>query len=143
MPEQGPLPLLSLADEDGNAVRVEVSGPHPRWPKALAARIVVESPFVRGSSDLAIWPANLQSLAVFLDQLAAGDDAMWLGNGRGPAIRIRLHGTRDCPDVEVEDEFVSMVTVVVPVALPDDWVGAQREHLAAVLATYRFVSGGG
>ncbi|WP_220451704.1 DUF5959 family protein [Streptomyces qaidamensis] len=38
----------------------------------------------------------------------------------GPSVFIQLAGERDCPEVVVEDELGSMVTVRVPLVPPDD-----------------------
>jgi hypothetical protein len=124
--------LVHLADPEGNAVHVTVLGPHPHWPEALAAQIVVATPFVQGMLDLAVWPRDLAAWSAALDRLAAGDDISWMQMSRGPTLSIRLHGERDCPEITVEDEYLSMVTVRVPVDLEDGWIEDHRVRLAAV-----------
>lgn len=51
----------------------------------------------------------------------------------GPSILIQLTGERDCPEVIVEDESGSMVTVRVPLVPPDDWIADQRQRLRQVM----------
>ncbi|GAA5022412.1 DUF5959 family protein [Streptomyces siamensis] len=52
---------------------------------------------------------------------------------RGASISIQLRGERDCPEVVVEDASGSMVTVRVPIALPDDWIADHRQRLHRVM----------
>lgn len=52
---------------------------------------------------------------------------------RGPSISIRLTGERDCPEVIVEDDTISMATVCVPVDLPRNWIDSHRRKLRDVL----------
>ncbi|MGQ7747213.1 DUF5959 family protein [Streptomyces sp. WC2508] len=44
-----------------------------------------------------------------------------------------LTGERDCPEVVVEDESESMVTVRVPLVPPDDWIADHRQRLRQVM----------
>lgn len=53
---------------------------------------------------------------------------------RGPSIFIQFTGERDRPEVIVEDESGSMVTVRVPLALPDDWIVDHRRRLHQVMS---------
>ncbi|PZG24153.1 hypothetical protein C1I95_01175 [Micromonospora craterilacus] len=134
MAEIASMDLIVLADDEGNSVSVKVLGRHRSWPNALAAQIVVETPFVRGRIDLALWTSNLREWAQALDRLGAGEDIAWMRMSRGPSVFIQLTGERDCPEVVVEDEFGSMVTVRVPVVLPEDWVTQHRQRVHALVA---------
>lgn len=80
----------------------------------LDAEIVVETPFVSGRIDLALYVSRLESWADALDRLDAGGDTAWMEMSSGPSIFIQLTGERDCPEAVVEDEGGSMVTVRVP-----------------------------
>ena len=55
------------------------------------------------------------------------------GDEQGPSIWIHLTGERDCPEVVVEDESGSMVTVRVPIVPPDDWIADHRRRLREVM----------
>ncbi|MFH8608342.1 DUF5959 family protein [Streptomyces sp. NPDC018029] len=131
-----PADLILFADEEGNSVRVTVLGAYPGQPHMRSAEISVETPFVRGRLDLALWLSRLRQWGHVLDRLEAGEDAAWMNAERGPTLSVRLRGERDCPEVVVEDVTTSMVTVRVPVDLPDDWLAHHRERLASLLASW-------
>lgn len=129
-----PRELVSLADDEGNSVTVNVLGLDPRWWSAgLNAEIVVRTSFVSGRIGLVLHTSKLESWADALNRLDAGEDIAWMEMSRGPSISIQLIGERDCPEVVVEDESGSMVTVRVPVAPPDDWVADHRRRLRQVM----------
>jgi hypothetical protein len=125
-----PYELVRLSD-DGNEVRITVlsAASASLWE----AEISVRSTFVKGRTLLMLFPSKLKSWAQALERLAAGEDVTWMESGNGPTVRIRLDGEYDCPDVEVEDESLSMVTVRVPIALEGDWVGDHQARLARFL----------
>ncbi|MFE6516999.1 DUF5959 family protein [Streptomyces sp. NPDC057748] len=128
-----PRELISLADDEGNSVTVRVLGRNPRWAAGLDAEIVVKTPFVSGRIDLALYLLRLKSWADALDRLEAGEDVAWMAMSRGPSISIQLTGERGCPEVVVEDESGSMVTVRVPIVPPDDWIAGHRRRLRQVM----------
>ncbi|MFF3957154.1 DUF5959 family protein [Streptomyces sp. NPDC001890] len=129
-----PRELISLADDEGNSVTVNVLGCDPRWGAGLDAEIVVRTPFVSGSIDLVLSASKLASWADALNRLDAGEDVAWMEWDRGPSIWIQLCGERDCPEVVVEDESGSMVTVRVPVVPPDDWIADHQQRSHRVMA---------
>ncbi|MFC4063653.1 DUF5959 family protein [Actinoplanes subglobosus] len=129
MPDHTPMDLAVFADDEGNSVRITVLGPEPSWSGGFAAEIIVETPFVNGRTDLILYDSKLQAWAEALDRLDAGEDIAWMEMSNGPSVFIRLAGDRDCPEVTVEDESHSMVTVRVPVVLPDGWIADHRERL--------------
>jgi hypothetical protein len=131
-----PMDLVALADDEGNSVCVKVLGRHPGWSAGLAAEIVVETPFVSGRIDLVLSASKLEAWADALARLDAGEDIAWMAMGRGPSISIQLTGERDCPEVVVEDESGSMVTVRVPVVLPEDWIASHRQRLHDLTANW-------
>src|SRR5690349_20743724 len=114
-----PHELVRFSDGE-NEVRITVLSPESAdlWE----AEIVVQSMFVRGTTLLMLYPSKLEAWARALERLAAGEDATWMESGNGPTVRIFLEGGYDCPDVEIEDESSSMVTVRVPIALEGDWI---------------------
>lgn len=129
MPDFAPLDLALFADEEGNSVRITVLGPVPHWPEGLTSEIVVCTPFVSGRTDLTLYDSKLLAWAEALDKLDAGEDIAWMETSNGPSVLIHLAGERDCPEVVVEDESRSMVTVRVPVDLPQGWIADHRERL--------------
>ncbi|MFJ6773153.1 DUF5959 family protein [Kitasatospora sp. NPDC091257] len=133
MGDSPPRKLISVADDEGNSVTVNVLGRNSRWPAGLDAEIVVKTPFVSGRIDLALYVSKLESWANALERLDAGEDVAWMEMSRGPSIFIQLTGERDCPEVVVEDESGSMVTVRVPLVPPDDWIADHRQRLHQVM----------
>ncbi|WP_141579197.1 DUF5959 family protein [Actinomadura sp. WMMA1423] len=134
MGDSPPKELISLADDEGNSVTVNVLGRAAGWAAGLDAEIVVRTPFVSGRIDLALSVPRLESWGDALNRLDAGEDVAWMKMSRGPSIFIRLTGERDCPEVVVEDEGGSMVTVRVPLVPPDDWIAAHRRRLHQVMS---------
>ncbi|CCH29819.1 DUF5959 family protein [Saccharothrix espanaensis] len=126
--------LISLADDEGNSVTVTVLGRHPQWNAGLDAAIAVRTPFVSGRVALVLSTPELECWADALNRLDTGEDVAWMDQGRGPAVRIQLSGERGCPEVVVEDESGSMVTVRVPLALPDGWIAAHQQRVRRVMA---------
>jgi hypothetical protein len=122
-----PYELVRLSDEE-NEVRITILSAESAdlWE----AEISVRSKFVNGSTLLMLFPSKLTSWAQALESLAAGTDVAWMESGNGPTVRVRLDGGYECPEIEVEDESNSMVTVRVPVALEGDWVGDHQGRLA-------------
>jgi len=133
MGDSPPRELISLADDEGNSVTVNILGRSARWTAGLDAEIVVKTPFVSGRIDLALSVSKLESWANALDRLDAGEDVAWMEMSRGPSIFIELTGERDCPEAVVEDESGSMVTVRVPLVPPDDWIADHRQRLHRVM----------
>ncbi|MFF0374010.1 DUF5959 family protein [Actinoplanes missouriensis] len=129
-----PYELVGLSDGE-NEVRIVVLAAESAdlWE----AEITVRSMFVKGSTLLMLFPSKLRAWGEALDGLAAGSDVTWMESGNGPTVRVRLDGGYDCPEVEVEDESSSMVTVRVPIALEGDWVAEHKVRLQ------RFVEGVG
>ncbi|MFC9672683.1 DUF5959 family protein [Streptomyces sp. NPDC056949] len=133
MGDIAPGELISLADDEGNSVTVNVLGRDPRWSAGLEAEIVVRTPFVSGRINLVLSTSKLESWAAALNLLDADEDVVWMEWDRGPSISIQLTGERDCPEVIVEDESGSMVTVRVPLVPPDDWIADHRQRLHQVM----------
>jgi len=133
MGDSPPTELISLADDEGNSVAVNVLRHDPSWAAGLDAEIVVRTPFVSGRIDLTLYVSKLEAWADALDRLDAGEDVAWMEMSRGPSIFVHLTGERDCPEVVVEDESGSMVTVRVPLVPPDDWIDDHRRRLRGVM----------
>ncbi|WP_326682884.1 DUF5959 family protein [Streptomyces sp. NBC_01237] len=133
MGDVAPRELIALADDEGNSVTVSVLGRDPRWSAGLDAEIVVRTPFVSGRIHLVLSASKLDSWAGALNRLDAGEDVVWMEWDRGPSISLQLTGERDCPEVVIEDESGSMVTVRVPLVPPDDWIADHRQRLNQVM----------
>ncbi|MFF2614059.1 DUF5959 family protein [Kitasatospora sp. NPDC058046] len=136
MAEVAPMDLVVLADDEGNGVGVTVLGRHPRWYGGLAAEIAVATPFVSGRIDLVLSASKLEEWGLALDRLDAGQDIEWMEMDSGPSVFIQLTGERGCPEVVVEDESGSMVTVRVPIDLPEGWIADHRERLRNLLDSW-------
>ncbi|MER8044801.1 DUF5959 family protein [Streptomyces sp. NPDC094032] len=127
-----PFELVHLTDEE-NVVRITVL--EPMGDDMWEAEIEVTSLFVKGKTLLVLFSSKLDAWAEALKSLAEGQDIVWMSEHNGPTVRIELEGGNDCPDVIVEDETISMVTVRVPIALEGDWITDHKERLR------RFVEG--
>ncbi|RGD58463.1 hypothetical protein DR950_12340 [Kitasatospora xanthocidica] len=136
MAEVAPMDLVVLADDEGNGVGVTVLGRHPRWSGGLAAEIAVATPFVSGRIDLVLSASKLEEWGLALDRLDAGQDIEWMEMDNGPSVFIQLTGERGCPEVVVEDESGSMVTVRVPIDLPEGSIADHRERLRNLLDSW-------
>ncbi|MET9418195.1 DUF5959 family protein [Streptomyces klenkii] len=132
MGDIAPRELISLANDEGNSVTANVLGRDPGWSAGLNAEIVVRTPFVSGRINLVLSASKLEGWADALNRLDSGEGIAWMEQDRGPSISIQLTGERDCPEVVVEDESGSMVTVRVPLVLPDDWIADHRQRLQQV-----------
>lgn len=130
-----PMNLVLLSDEEGNSVCVRVLGPYPKDPEApglpamLKAELILDTTFVSGREELALWASRLGEWERVLAKLEAGEDAGWMTVGSGLSLSIELQGKRDCPEVVVEEVTTSMVTVRVPMDLPEDWIPDHRRRL--------------
>ncbi|GLY01349.1 MULTISPECIES: DUF5959 family protein [Actinoplanes] len=126
-----PYELIRLSDDENEVVVTVLAAESPTlWE----AEIAVRSMFVSGRTLLMLFPSKFEEWAAALDRLAAGEDIAWMARHNGPTIRVFLDGARDCPDVEVDDESLSMVTVRIPIALEGDWIGDHRARLTRFLA---------
>ncbi|MFI6863167.1 DUF5959 family protein [Streptomyces sp. NPDC050421] len=122
-----PFELVRLTDSE-NEVRITVFSAMDSafWE----AEIAVTSLFVKGSTLLVLSRSKLESWGRALEQLALEQDVIWMASDRGPTVSIQLDGERDCPEVVVEDESISMVTVRIPIALEDGWIADHQERVS-------------
>ncbi|MFE9628037.1 DUF5959 family protein [Streptomyces sp. NPDC006527] len=88
-----PRELISLADDEGNSVTVNVLGHNPRWAAGLDAEIVVRTPFVSGRCYLALYVSNLESWSDALNRLDSGQDVAWMEMSRGASGAARSRRT--------------------------------------------------
>lgn len=121
-----PFELVRLTDFE-NEVRIVV---HSHMDSTFwEAEITVASTFVKGSTLLVLSRAKLEAWTQALEALARGEDVTWMESDRGPTVTIQLGGERDCPEVIVEDESLSMVTVRIPIALEEGWITDHQERV--------------
>lgn len=122
-----PFELVRLTDSE-NEVRITVFSAMDAafWE----AEIAVASLFVKGTTLLVLSRSKLESWGRSLEQLALGQDVIWMASDRGPTVSIQLDGERDCPEVVVEDESISMVTLRIPIALEDGWIADHQERVS-------------
>ncbi|MFB9434508.1 DUF5959 family protein [Streptomyces showdoensis] len=64
--------------------------------------------------------------------LGVGEAIAWLHVQRRPSLCIHLNDEREYPEVMVKHDLVSMTTVWVPIALPDDWTATHRGLLGSI-----------
>ncbi|MFC9886128.1 DUF5959 family protein [Streptomyces pilosus] len=121
-----PFELVRLTDFE-NEVRIVVqsSMDDAFWE----ARIEITSLFVKGGTLLVLSRAKLDSWGQALEALSMGQDVTWMRTDRGPTVSIQLEGERDCPEIVVEDESISMVTVRVPIAVEEGWIDDHRARV--------------
>ncbi|MET7642795.1 DUF5959 family protein [Streptomyces sp. NPDC005426] len=121
-----PFELVRLTDDE-NEVRITVLSAIDSafWE----AEIVVTSLFVKGSTLLVLSRAKLEAWDRALERMALGEDVTWMEPDRGPTVSVQMEGERDCPEVVVEDESISMVTVRIPIALEEGWIADHQERV--------------
>ncbi|GHF51524.1 hypothetical protein GCM10018790_31700 [Kitasatospora xanthocidica] len=121
-----PFELVRLTDLE-NEVRIIV---HSAMESGFwEAEIAVTSMFVKGGTLLVLSRPKLEAWGRALEELSQGRDIVWMEMNRGPTVAIQLDGDRDCPEVVVDDESISMVTVRIPIALEEGWIA---DHQARV-----------
>lgn len=132
--------LIKLSDDE-NSVRVHVLGRRGAGVlpvhDLLDAEIIVESSFISGRLSICFYLSDLEEWSLALDALGAGQDAEWLDNGNGPAIRIEApNDDCDIPAIHIEDSSGSGTSATIPIVLNDGWVEEQREHLREVVRAW-------
>ncbi|MET7696982.1 MULTISPECIES: DUF5959 family protein [unclassified Streptomyces] len=116
--------LIRLAGE-GNSVVLRVSGKEQRSGPdsggALAGEFLVDTPFVRGSLEVRVFPEELREWQEALDALDAGQDIAWREGARGAELHIERDADGERVHVTVRDDSMSLTAVTVTVALSDAW----------------------
>ncbi|MER5179483.1 DUF5959 family protein [Streptomyces sp. NPDC002896] len=123
----GPIDLIRLEGE-GNSVVVRITGIHdaglaegPAAGDVLAGEILVDTPFVRGSTGISVFPKDLQQWQEALDALDAGQDIAWREGVRGPEVFVERDMDEERAHVTIKDGSMSLTTVTVTVPLADSW----------------------
>lgn len=121
-----PFELVRLSDFE-NEVRIVVQS--AMGDAFWEAKIEITSLFVKGSTLLVLSRPKLEAWAHALEALSLGQAITWMQTDRGPTVSVQLEGERDCPEVVVEDESISMVTVRIPIALEDGWIADNQARI--------------
>ncbi|MFJ8362732.1 DUF5959 family protein [Streptomyces sp. NPDC093984] len=119
-----PIELMRLEGE-GNSVVLRITGEQPRKDpdatRVLAGEFLVDTPFVRGSVAVWLFPEDLRRWQQALDALDAGQDIAWREGARGPRLFIERDEDGERCRVTVEDASASGTSVTVTVPLKDEW----------------------
>ncbi|MGW1028110.1 DUF5959 family protein [Streptomyces sp. NPDC002577] len=123
----GPIDLIRLEGE-GSSVVVRITGIREAGPAAdsaagdvLAGEILVDTPFVRGSTGISVFPEDLRQWQEALDALDAGQDVAWREGVRGPEMFVERDADEERAHVTIKDGSTSLTTVTVTVRLADSW----------------------
>lgn len=131
MAGEGAGEFIRLAGE-GGSVAVLITG-RTGDGAALAAQIVVDTAFVRGSAATSLTPEDLTGWQDALDALDTGEDVAWREDEPVPGLAVELEpgagGGR--AHVTVADGAASAVTVTLPVTLTDAWFDDAYQRLDA------------
>ncbi|WP_225849325.1 DUF5959 family protein [Streptomyces sp. HPF1205] len=105
---------------------------------ALAAQVVVDTPFVQGSATMSLVPADLAEWQDALDALDTGKDVAWLEGERAAGLVVEVEpgpgGGR--AHVTVAGDAASPVTVALDVTLTDAWFDDAYHRLDEARRTY-------
>ncbi len=143
MASEGPIDLIRLEGE-GNSVIVRITGKHAdpaaTGTDALAAEILVESAFVRGSITTPITPDDLTEWQEALDTLDTGKGIGWREGKRTAEMLIDFDPEDDRPYVTITDRSTSLATVTLAVDLSDEWFDDAYRRLDEVLRAWPLTS---
>ncbi|MBA2948943.1 DUF5959 family protein [Streptomyces himalayensis] len=136
----GPIDLIRL-EGAGNSVVLRITGrvrearpgAEPGAGEAasdvLAGEVLVDTPFVRGSIGISVFPEDLQQWQEALDALDAGQDIAWREGVRGPEMFIERDVDEERAHVTIKDSSMSLTTVTVTVPLLDTWFDDAYQRL--------------
>lgn len=138
MTAQGPIDLVRLAGE-GNSVVLRITGREPRrgarGTDVLTSEFVVDTPFISGTLNTWLFPADLTEWQQCLDALDAGQDVTWRDATRAPALSIERDDTGERLRVTIRDNMTTLTTVTVTVPLADSWFDDAYDRLEQVWKT--------
>lgn len=136
---QGPIDLIRLAGE-GNSVVLRIKGREirrgARTTEILTGEFVVDTPFISGTLDTWVFPADLTEWQDCLDALDAGRSVTWRDASRAPALSVERDDTEERLRVTVKDSMTTLTTVTVTVPLSDSWFDDAYERLEQVWKTW-------
>ncbi|MGW2769937.1 DUF5959 family protein [Streptomyces sp. NPDC001275] len=136
---QGPIDLIRLAGE-GNSVVLRVKGREARrgvrTTDVLTSEFVVDTPFISGTLNTWVFPADLNEWQDCLDALDAGEVITWRDATRAPALSIERDDTEERLRVTIRDNMATLTTVTVTVPLVDSWFDDAYDRLDQVWKTW-------
>ncbi|WP_331764982.1 DUF5959 family protein (plasmid) [Streptomyces sp. NBC_01384] len=136
---QGPIDLIRLVGE-GNSVVLRIKGKETRRgarrTDVLTSEFVVETPFISGTLNTWLFPADLTEWQQCLDALDAGQDITWRDATRAPALSMERDETGERLRVTIRDNMTTLTTVTVTVPMADSWFDDAYDRLEQVSKTW-------
>ncbi|WP_128380603.1 DUF5959 family protein [Streptomyces cavernae] len=108
---------------------------------ALTGEFLVDTPFVRGSCGVWVFPEDLRRWQEALDALDAGQDIAWREGGRGPELFIDRDEDDERVHATVKDASASLTAVTVTVPLDDAWFDDAYDRLDLTWRTWPLTDG--
>ncbi len=142
---QGPIDLIRLVG-GGNSVVLRVTGRETgggaRTTDVLTSEFVVDTPFISGTLNDWLFPADLTEWQECLDALDAGQPITWREAARGPSLSIERDEADERLRVTIRDNVMTLTTVTVTVPLADSWFDDAYHRLEQVWKTLPPAEGG-
>lgn len=136
---QGPMDLIHLTGE-GSSVVLRITGREirrgARTTEVLTGEFLVDTPFVSGTLNTWLFPADLTEWRECLDALDAGRAVTWRDATRGPALSIERDDADERLRVTIRDSMTTLTTVTVTVPLFDAWFDDAFDRLNEVWKTW-------
>ncbi|MFF3288776.1 DUF5959 family protein [Streptomyces sp. NPDC003023] len=138
MTEHERFAVLRITGTYGGSVVVELNDSYAPGIPDVKGQLLVHNDFVSGVQDTYVDPTDLAGWAHVLDEVAAGNDAVWREAARVAEIGIRLDRREDDHDgitVTVADQQTTRLAVSLTV--DRGWIDEQRvllERLRTVWA---------
>ncbi|MEV0640272.1 DUF5959 family protein [Streptomyces sp. NPDC050619] len=137
---QGPIDLIRLVG-GGNSVVLRITGRETgrgaRMSDVLTSEFVVDTPFISGTLNDWVFPADLAEWQQCLDALDAGEPAItWREAVRGPALSIERDEAEERLCVTIRDDASTLTTVTVTVPFADSWFDDAYDRLEQVWKTW-------
>ncbi|MFE5663925.1 DUF5959 family protein [Streptomyces niveus] len=131
--------LIHLTGE-GSSVVLRITGREirrgARTTEVLTGKFVVDTPFVSGTLNTWLFPADLTEWRECLDALDAGQGITWRDATRGPAFSIERDDADERLRVTIRDSMTTLTTVTVTVPLFDAWFDDAYDRLNEVWKTW-------
>jgi hypothetical protein len=140
MHAEEPTDLIRLEGE-GNSIIVRITAkerPSAQGsPEVLGGEILVDTPFVRGSTRIWVFPEDLREWREALDVLDVGEGYVsWREGGRGPEMFLERDVTNERVHVTIKDDAGALTAVTVTVTMTDSWFDDAYERLDRTWKTW-------
>ncbi|MFD4653956.1 DUF5959 family protein [Streptomyces sp. NPDC058441] len=96
----------------------------------------MDTPFISGTLNLWLFPADLDEWRDCLDALDAGHSITWRDATRGPALSVERDDTEERVRVTIRDSMTTLTTVTVTVPLADSWFDDAYDRLERACKTW-------